>query len=109
MTSDLSADGTARLTTAECSIIVRALRYLANNDFNWISDKSRADPEDVARNERHRAEVTALAGKIHRLYLDMVIRDETPGTATHEQLTKARQAVHEALASAPRPKPTDDA
>ncbi|TEA09201.1 hypothetical protein CCUG60884_00191 [Mycobacteroides salmoniphilum] len=57
------------LTTAESRIIIRALHYLADHDFNRISDISRADPEDVARQARHRAEVKAVAGKIQRLFL----------------------------------------
>ncbi|SIC22114.1 Uncharacterised protein [Mycobacteroides abscessus subsp. abscessus] len=57
------------LTTADYKVIVRALRYLAANDFNRLSGGIGADPEDVARNDRHRAAVTALAGKINRLYL----------------------------------------
>lgn len=57
------------LTIAEFRVIFRALRYLAANDFNRISNVRGADPEDIARQGRHRAEVEALAGKIFRLCL----------------------------------------
>lgn len=47
-----------------------------------------------------------LLGHILRM-LDTVIREEAPGSATHEQLTKARLAVADGLAGKPIPKPSD--
>ncbi|SIC22146.1 hypothetical protein [Mycobacteroides abscessus] len=41
--------------------------------------------------------------------LDIVIREEAPGTAIHEHLVKARQAVDDGLVDKRIPKPTDDA
>ncbi|TEA09200.1 hypothetical protein [Mycobacteroides salmoniphilum] len=47
-----------------------------------------------------------VLGDVLRM-LDMVIREEAPGTAIHEQLTKARLAVEDGLADKPIPKPSD--
>lgn len=53
------------------------------------------------------AKQPALGTVLH--LLDMVLREEAPGTATHEQLCRARQAVEDGLVSKPIPKPTDNA
>ncbi|SIH20138.1 Uncharacterised protein [Mycobacteroides abscessus subsp. abscessus] len=41
--------------------------------------------------------------------LDKLLGEEAPGTAMHDQLSKARQAVEDGLADKPIPRPTDDA